>query len=35
VEIHQAAWGVKPAQFRGNAFRRVGRAVRAATQAAT
>lgn len=35
VEIYQAAWGVKPAQFRGNAFRRVGRAVRAATQAAT
>ncbi len=35
VEIHQAAWGVKPAQFRGNAFRRVGRAVRAAAQAAT
>lgn len=35
VEIYQAAWGVKPAQFRGNAFRRLGRAVRAGVQAAT
>lgn len=35
VEVFQAAWGVKPAQFRGNAFRRIGRMARASAEAGT